>query len=188
MTNAETKLGGSELFLGVRPENGKFDRVHAILLTCDGRVLMRYKHGEPRVTGGKIDASDLDLESALCREMLEEVNCEIDRCDYLGYLRAEIIVENPGETKKTYENFARMVARVSKIGEPKFDPDRENNWIYGRSLVPFEVAKQELGMVQKFGQNNLAVLEAAYEVAKARGYFTQALSAEYDILNPESRG
>lgn len=186
MKEEKLLLGKCELFLDKTPENGKFDRVHAILVTPDGRVLLRYKNGEPRVTGGRIDAEDKDLVAALSREVMEEINCKIDKSDYLGYIEAELSSATDNSVK-VKENFARMVARISEIGEPKPDPDRDGNWIYKRALVPPEIAKAELGDVPKFGENNLRVLEAAYEIAAKQGYFTADLSSDKEILNPESR-
>lgn len=75
-----------KLYLNKYPQGEKFNRVHAILLTKDGRVLLRYKNGEPRITGGRIDHGEQSLEETLRREVLEELNCKIDRCDYLGYI------------------------------------------------------------------------------------------------------
>lgn len=171
-----------ELFLDQYPEKHDFDRVHAILLTPDGRVLLRYKNGEPRVTGGRIDPGDVNFEDALRREVREEINCEIDKCDYLGYIKFRTLTDSG----PTVEYFARMVARVSKISTPHPDSDRENNWIYGRVLAPLEDAQRELGPVPKFGQNNLKLLDAAYEVAQIQGYFTEGLNSEYELLNSES--
>ena len=169
-----------KLFLNKTPGDGKFDRAHAILLTHDGRVLLRYKNGEPRITGGHIDLDDVSLEMALRRELLEEINCEIDRCDYLGYVKIKI------DGGRTEENWARMVARVAKIGEPKADSDRENNWVYGRTLAPREIAMEELSKVEVFGKNNAKLLDAAYKVAREQEYFTELPSTEYEVLNFES--
>jgi len=182
---------GMRLFLDKKPEGVKISRVHAILLTKDGRVLLRYKNGEPRVTGGRIDAGDVDLEAALRREVKEETNCEIDKCDYLGYIEVErrAYCESVGVEigdMEDKEAWARMVARVLKIGEPKADPDRENNWIYGRTLVPREMAMEELSQIEIYGKNNLKVLDAAYRVAREQEYFTELLSTEYEVLNVES--
>lgn len=170
-----------KLFLKKFPEDGEFDRVHAVLLTRDGRVLLRYKNGEPRVTGGRIDPEDKDLRSTLERELLEEINCRIDKCDYLGYL--EYIDVETG----VRENWARMVARVVKILPAKADPDREGNWIYGRTLAPREMATEELSQVEVFGENNVKLLNEAYKVAREQEYFTELPSQEYEILNVESR-
>lgn len=164
-----------KLFLKKLPQDGKFSRVHAVLLTKDERVLLRYKNGEPRVTGGRIDEEDKDLEAALRREVLEELNCEIDRCDYLGFIETED------------GNWARMVARVSKILPPRPDPDRDGNWIYGRVLAPREVATEELSQVPIFGFNNAKLLDAAYRIAREKEYFTELPSQEYETLNVESR-
>ena len=167
-----------KLFLGRVPESKKFDRVHAVLVIKDGRVLLRYKNGEPRITGGRIDA-DEDLLVALKREILEELNCEIDLCDYLGYIEAT------GDG--VMENWARMVARVDKILPPKPDPDRTGNWIYGRVLAPRVVATEEMGKVPVFGENNIKIVDEAYKVARENNYFTELPSQEYETLNVESR-
>lgn len=172
-----------KLFLKKTPKDGKFQRVHAVLVVQDGRILLRYKNGEARITGGRIDASDDDLEAALRREVLEEINCEIDKIEYLGYLEAEI--KKDDELVK--ENWARMVARVSKILSPKADPDREGNWVYGRTLAPREIATEELAKAPKFGNNNIKILNAAYEVAREKEYFTELPNEEYEVLNVESR-
>lgn len=164
-----------KLYLNEYPQDGKFNRVHAILLTKDGRVLLRYKNGEPRITGGRIIDGEQSLEETLQREVLEELNCEIDRCDYLGYI----------ECDDGY--WARMVARVSKILPPKPDPDRAGNWIYGRVLAPREIAYEEMTKVDIFGMNNGKLLDAAYKIAREKEYFTEMPSQEYETLNVESR-
>lgn len=170
-----------KLYLGEYPENGMFDRVHAMLLTSDGRVLLRYKEGEPRVTGGRIDASDQDLESALKREVQEELNCEIDKCDYLGYIAATDVQTHERE------NWARMVARVSKICMPMPDPDRAGNWIYGRELVTLEIARKRLARIKVFGDNNVRVLDAALKVAREKHYFSEPQNEHCEVINVESR-
>lgn len=172
-----------KLFLKKTPKDGKFQRVHAVLVVQDGRILLRYKNGEARITGGRIDASDENLEAALRREVLEEINCEIDKIEYLGYLEAEIRKDD----ELVKENWARMVARVSKILSPKADPDREGNWVYGRTLAPREIATEELAKAPKFGNNNIKILNAAYEVAREKEYFTELPNEEYEVLNVESR-
>lgn len=181
-----------KLYLNEYPRDEKFNRVHAILLTKDGRVLLRYKNGEPRMTGGRINDGEQSLEETLQREVLEELNCEIDRCDYLGYIVVDkkgyydsIAVDVGDETGDMY--WARMVARVSKILPPRPDPDREGNWIYGRVLAPREIAREEMVKVEVFGANNGKLLDAAYEVAREKEYFTEIPSQEYETLNVESR-
>lgn len=179
-----------KLFLKKMPEDGKFSRVHAVLLTMDGRVLLRYKNGEPRITGGRLDATDWNLEAALRREVLEELNCEIDKCDYLGYIVVDKkkyydSINMSTEDSKGDMYWARMVARVSKILPPKPDPDREGNWIYGRVLALREIAIEELSKVPIFGTNNTKLLDAAYKVARENEYFTELPSSEYETLNVE---
>ncbi len=184
------------LHLDKRLAESEFERVHAVLVTADGRVLVRYKNGEPRITGGHIDLEDADLASALRREIKEEINCEIDRCDYLGYLEVEkqkSCEENGSEVNDLAgsEKWARMVARVSVIGEAKPDPDRENNWIYGRELLTYEEALKAMcdpQKVGKFAENNAKFLPKAYKVAEVQGYFTEEESRQNEVLNLEAVG
>ncbi len=156
----------------------EFNRVHAVLVMPDGRHLVRFKNGEGRITGGHIDPSDGSLEEALARELLEEINVTIDKCDYLGYLEVNNLEDG------TREKWARMVARIKTIGEAIPDPDRQNNWIYGRALMPIEVAHVE--MDDKFPTNR-EVLDAAMAVAKANNYFTKLQITQTEILNEESK-
>ena len=181
-----------KLYLDKYPQNGKFNRVHAILLSNVGRVLLRYKNGEPRITGGRINDGEQGLEETLKREVLEELNCEIDRCDYLGYIVVDKkeyydsigvdVEDNDGDMY-----WARMVARVSKILPPEPDLDRDGNWVYGRVLAPREIAREEMTKVEIFGMNNGKLLDAAYKIAHEKEYFTELPSQEYETLNVESR-
>ena len=171
-----------KLFLKKTPEGGKFQRVHAVLVTHDGRVLLRYKNGEARITGGRIDEIDTNLEAALRREVLEELNCEIDKVEYIGYLEAEIMDDDV----RMKENWARMVARVSKILPPKADPDREGNWIYGRTLAPPEIAKAELMKSAPMGDTD-RLIDYAPKIAREKEYFIEVPNVEYEVLNVESR-
>ena len=171
-----------KLFLKKTPEDERFHRVHAVLVTDDGRVVLRYKNGGARITGGRIDAEDVDMESALKREVFEEINCEVDKVEYLGYLEVET-KENGVVCRR--ENWARMVARVTKIGEAKADPDRENNWIYGRTLAPAEIAKEELLKDAPMGDTDKLV-DYALEVARGKAYFTKSPSSDYEVLNVEA--
>jgi len=154
----------------------EFSRVHALLVTGDERILMRVKNGEPRITGGHIDPDDVDMYAALKREVLEEINCEIDRVAYVGYL--EMIDEDTEE----HEFWARMVARVSKILPPKADPDREEKWIYGRVLAPSEIARDELA---KTFPTNAEFVKEALRVAREQDFWIDLPSGDYEVLNVE---
>lgn len=154
-------------------------RVHAILLTSDGRVLLRFKNGEARLTGGRIDDEDADIVATLHREIKEEINCKFDLCDYLGFVEASV---EGGER----ELWVRYVVRVTEIGDALPDPDREGKWIYGRMLAPYEEAKTEMTKASFFADSNQKFLDKAYEIARQRGYFTEPISEKVSLINPES--
>lgn len=168
------------LHLELLPEDEKVDRVHAALVTDDGRVFLRYKNGEVRkVTGGHIDPEDISIQAALERELLEEINCKIDKCDYLGYL------EYIDEDKGLREIWVRMVARIAEIMPAKPDPDREDEWIYGRTLATPDFAKKEPVVQEIFVRPMAEILDRALEVAEEKGYFTKPFNTETEIINEE---
>lgn len=170
-----------KLFLKQIPKDGEFQRAHAVLVTKDGRVLLRYKNGEVRpTTGGHVDTGDENLEATLRREVLEEINCKIERCNYLGYL------ETMNDEFGSHENWARYVALISEIMPAKPDPDREDNWIYGRVLVPLEKALEETDKSAPLG-NTVELVEYAYRIAEKCGYFSEAKNEHAEVLNEESK-
>lgn len=70
------------------PATEEISQIQAVLLTADGRVLTRIKNGEARLSGGRPEIEDTDIEETLRREVLEEANAEIDKIAYLGYQEA----------------------------------------------------------------------------------------------------
>jgi len=166
---------------GALPEGVKLDRVHAVLVTKDGRVFLRYKNHEVRkVTGGHIDPGDANMESALTRELLEEINCKIDRQDYLGYL------EYTNDENGVHEIWARMVARISEILPAQADVDRDDRMVYGRVLAPLDFAKAEEVKQNLYVATMKEVLDCAYKTAQEKGYFTEPISQVKETLNEES--
>ena len=114
-----------KLFLKKMPEGGEFHRVPAVIVAQDGRILLRYKNGEARITGGRIDVEDKDLEAALRREVMEELDCEIDKIEYLGYLEVEMKkyydeIDLDCEIVREKESWARMVSLI--ILDPELPP------------------------------------------------------------------
>lgn len=158
---------------GLRPTS-----VHAVLVTSDGRVLLRWKCNEACMTGGHIEAGDIDWRAALRREALEEANVKIDRIDYLGYLEVR-----EGDL---LEYRLRAVARVSEILPAAPDPDRKGSWVYGRRLVPPVQAAAEYQKSMPAGSTR-EIIELAIRTAAEQGYFTAPLCKDYAEINPENR-
>lgn len=148
-------------------------QVHGVLVTRDGRVLVRRKNGESRLTGGRPENEET-WEETLCREALEESSVCLGDMEYLGYQVPE------------GEDYAqvRMVALIEEILPAKPDPDRDNNWIYGRELMPVSEARKCFG--QSFGEIGEILIDRAAEVAKSRQWFVSKNSLK-EILNLESK-
>ncbi len=162
------------------PKGRKPERVHAVLVTKDGRMLLRYKNGSPlKVTGGHIDPEDIDMCSAVAREVLEEIDCKIDKCDFIGYL------EYINEAENAHEIWARMVARVTEILPAQPDPACKDIWTYGRVLEPIEKAREEEVVPAELTEAMRGVLDAAIRAAQEKGYFEGAMNTQTEVLNVE---
>lgn len=168
-----------DLIVGKHLPENEFSRVHAILVMPDERILVRRKLGEVRVTGGHVDPGDKNLEEALKREILEELNCKIDKISYVGYINYTNL--DTGETEK----MARMVARVSEILPARPDPDRKNNWIYGREILPVKIARAEFVKSAPLG-NTAELVDACMKVARQNGFFIEPENQKAEIINVES--
>ena len=157
------------------PNSLKIKQVHAVLVTADGRILLRIKNGSYRLTGGHPEAVDQDYRATIRREALEEADVEVDKIDYIGY--QEVFEDD--------EHYAQMrtVARVSKIHPATPDPDRRGQWTYGRILVTPDEARAQL----PFGELNLPLVNNAIHTATKRGYFTEPTNQNRELINSEDK-
>lgn len=155
------------------PESLPVKQVHGVLLTRDSRVLIRIKEGVARLTGGRPEANETFSET-LDRETLEEASAKLGEKKYLGYQIPE------GETYAQ----VRMVALIEEILPAKADPDRAGEWIYGRELLPFNLAKVRLK--ESFGELGEQLLDAAFKVAEQEKWFASR-SEKAEVLNLESK-
>lgn len=153
------------------PRDLSVTQVHGVLLTRDGRVLIRIKNGEARLTGGRPEKGE-SWEEALRREAMEEASVRLGEICYLGYQVPE------GEQYAQ----VRLVALIDEIFPAKPDPDRDNNWIYGRELVPLTDARRRL--VESFGDIGERLVDAAAVAGKK---WFDSPNQETEILNIESK-
>lgn len=155
------------------PDGMEARQVHGVLLTHDGRVLIRIKNGQARLTGGHPEPGE-SWSDTLDREALEESSVVCGEMAYLGYQVPES------------EDYAqvRLVATIEEILPAQPDPDRSNNWIYGRELVPIAEAQKRLEA--SFGENGGRMLDLAVKIAEGHGWFTFK-NSELEVLNSESK-
>ncbi len=122
------------------PEGMRITQVYGIILDREGRVMLRLEKtaGGIRYSlgGGRPEPFDDGIEATCRRELLEEVNAEIETPVYIGY---QLVDEEDGTPPYAQ---VRMAALIRRIGEKKPDPD--NGKTYDRYMVSPERAAELL--------------------------------------------
>ena len=113
------------------PGSVEIRQVYCVIIDRQGRVMLRAEK-TPKgygysLAGGRPEPYDLGIEETCRREILEEVNTEIETPVYIGYQ-----LVNEGNGLPEYAQ-VRMAALIRKIGEKKPDPD--NGKTYDRLMV-----------------------------------------------------
>ncbi|MBR5962124.1 MAG: NUDIX hydrolase [Clostridia bacterium] len=148
------------------PEGMAVRQVYCIMLDRDGRVMLRVERKPGKIkyslAGGRPEAFDRGIEGTCRREVLEEVNTEIETPVYIGYQ-----LVNEGNGSPAYAQ-VRMAALIRKIGEKKPDPD--NGKTYDRFMVTPEKAASllnwgEVGYAQVMKAKE--IVYSQYGIAKA---------------------
>ena len=138
------------------PEGMRITQVYGIILDREGRVMLRLEKtaGGIRYSlgGGRPEPFDDGIEATCRRELLEEVNTEIETPVYIGY---QLVDEENGTP--VYAQ-VRMAALIKRIGEKKPDPD--NGKTYDRYMVSPERAAELLN----WGDTGWAQVMKAKEV------------------------
>ena len=118
------------------PEGMAIRQVYCIMLDLEGRVMLRVEKKPDRIkyslAGGRPEVFDNGIEGTCRRELLEEVNTEIETPVYIGY---QLVSEGNGTPAYAQ---VRMAALIRRIGKKQPDPD--NGKIYDRLLVAPEKA------------------------------------------------
>lgn len=122
------------------PAGMEIRQVYGIILDRKGRVMLRTEERSGGIryslAGGRPEPWDPDMEATCRRELLEEVNTEIETPEYIGY---QLVDEEDGTPRYAQ---ARMAALIRRIGERKPDPD--NGKTYGRYMAAPERAAELL--------------------------------------------
>lgn len=138
------------------PEGMRITQVYGIILDREGRVMLRVEKraGGIRYSlgGGRPEPFDDGIEATCRRELLEEVNTEIETPVYIGY---QLVDEEDGTPPYAQ---VRMAALIRRIGEKKPDPD--NGKTYDRYMVSPERAAELLN----WGDTGWAQVMKAKEV------------------------
>ncbi len=152
------------------PEGMVIRQVYCIMLDWDGRVMLRVEKTPGRIryslAGGRPETFDNGIEGTCRRELLEEVNTEIETPVYLGYQLADEQNGTPAYAQ------VRMAALIRKIGEKKPDPD--NGKTYDRLLVTPEKA----AVLLNWGEVGYRQVMKAKEVVYSQYGITKASDVE----------
>ena len=121
---------------GPVPEGMRITQVYGIILDRAGRVMLRAEKKTEGIKyslgGGRPEPYDAGIEDTCRRELLEEVNTEIEKPVYIGY---QLVDEENGTPQYAQ---VRMAAMIRRIGEKQPDPD--NGKTYDRLMVSPERA------------------------------------------------
>ncbi len=142
------------------PEGTEIRQVYGIILDRGGRVMLRVEKRPDRNTytlaGGRPEPFDRGIEDTCCRELLEEINTEIEPPVYIGCQLAD-----EGDGTPEYAQ-VRMAALIRNIGEKRPDPD--NGRTYDRYMVTPERAAELLGWGDVGYSQIMAAKETVYRM------------------------
>lgn len=156
-------------FDGEVPKCLKVTQVYGLIITTDGRMLLRTEDQKYYLAGGKPEPEDNDMESTLRRELLEEINVTIGKPYMVGY---QLVDEENGTTPYAQ---VRMTALIEKIGPCKPDPDTGRT--YGRLLTHPLMAAALLN----WGDVGVSQINSAMKLAK-KHFGIKQFSNESTIL------
>ena len=152
------------------PEGMTVRQVYCVMLDREGRVMLRVEKMPDRIkyslAGGRPEAFDDGIEGTCRRELLEEVNTEIEPPVYIGY---QLVNENNGVPAYAQ---VRMAALIRKIGKKQPDPD--NGKTYDRLLVTPEKA----AVLLNWGEVGYSQVMMAKEVIYRQYGITEASDIE----------
>lgn len=121
---------------GPVPEGVEITQVYGIILDRAGRVMLRVENKlnciRYSLAGGRPEPYDAGIEDTCRRELLEEVNTEIEKPVYIGY---QLVDEENGAPEYAQ---VRMAALIRSIGKKQPDPD--NGKTYDRLMAAPEHA------------------------------------------------
>lgn len=133
-----------------------WQQIYAIA-NLDGEVpVVLYENSKPNLPGGGVEECE-NLDQALKREILEELNCEVIEWQPLGYQ-----VNKSEKYGEVYQ--FRAVAKIKKLGEFKED--------VGGSVIGYKTVKlTELNNIVQYGELG----DRMVDLAKKSGFFSQNL-------------
>lgn len=141
---------------GAVPPGIAVKQVHGLIFTRDGRLLLRRDGEHYSLAGGKPEPDDGGLEGTLRKELLEEVNIEIEPPVLIGY---QLVDEQNGSHPYAQ---VRMAAFLKNVGPSR--PDPATGRTYERLWVPPSRAVSLLD----WGQVREQQIQSAVEIVRER--------------------
>ena len=133
-------------------------QVYGIIFDDKDRILVGRdsKRGSWIIPGGHPEKGE-SIEETLKREVLEEVDVEIDDITHLGVQKATF-PDDPDKSKAIYQ--ARSIAKVKKLNPQTPDPANDSTW--ERKFVPADKISEYV----KWGEAGDAMFKDAIELLK----------------------
>ena len=155
---------------GKVPDGMEIRQVYGIIMDRTGRVMLRAEKKPDRIRyslgGGRPEPYDTGIEDTCRRELLEEVNTEIEKPVYIGY---QLVDDEDGTPEYAQ---VRMAALIRNIGKKQPDPD--NGKIYDRLMVTPERAAALL----QWGETGYEQIMRARDIVYMQYGITEADNTE----------
>ena len=152
------------------PDGMAIRQVYCIMLDREGRVMLRVEKKPDRIkyslAGGRPEAFDNGIEGTCRRELLEEVNTEIETPVYIGY---QLVHEGNGVPAYAQ---VRMAALIRNIGKKQPDPDN------GKTYDRFLVAPEKAAVLLNWGDVGYSQVMKAKEVMYSQYGITKTSDIE----------
>lgn len=151
------------------PKQLKVRQVYGVVFSEEGQILLRIDDDKYKLTGGHPEEKDSCFEDTLKREFMEELNVELKKIYYLGYLLVE-------ENSEQYVQ-VRMIAIIKGINKSR--PDLDNGKLYQRYMANQNNVKKYLNYPDLAG--NQMIDDAIKMVNEKYNFKYNDIDSEYFI-------
>ena len=141
-------------YLGTVPAHITVRQIYGIVFSHDGRILLMKDGNTYSLAGGTPEAEDNGIEETLRRELIEEVNVQIDTPYIVGYR----LIDEENSTEPYAQ--VRMASLMAEIMPAKPDPAT------GRTYKRYLVSPSKAIELLNWQDDGAAQINSAVDVAR----------------------